>query len=1617
MLKQVVELAGAERIVALAPSSSAARTLQRETGLGTKTLQWFLTRYRDVGDGCADDETLGRAREALEGALLVVDEASFVSMAQMHSLARITQATGIARVALVGDRAQLRSVEAGQPFRVLQKAGMETAVMDEVMRQRDESLKAAVLHMIDQKPELAIEELGPGVLEMDADELGSHAAALWLDLDKSAREATKVLAPTHVRRREITGAIREGLKAEGSLHGRTLEIERYVNLHLTRAQKGDLANWREGDVAVFHADVYGVQAKSGDIFGVIGAEGEKVLLKHPDGKTRRVDPSKYLRYRVDLFETEGIELQAGERIRWTRNDRERSLLNGEEARVLWIGAKTLRLQTADGRTLTLKHDDPQLHFIDYAWTSTVHAAQGITCDQVIAVLDANQGAIAGQAAFYVELTRARDNAVLLTDDRDGLVEALETAAGDELSALEAIGHQFRDDTAVAVVEKEAIPAAALSDAKAWREEVRATLTRHLDARLAEREDLLERARHPRIDENSALAGVDGHAEWRARSLATVGAWRDEMGDEPGDGKADLLGKLVAFDDGIAAFNRDLRRHAQAARAEGKDLVFHPGIDDLMVRGRALVDTAPRAEEVPWNHHGFLDMATAAIEEHDQAEADAEALALFDRVEAGLGAVRDERRALRDLAQGRPLHELKGYVAWRERAAAAIDAWRRARTWEGERERTWFVVTTRLEEALKFDDEVAALIADWAAFEKEAGERGMEALDLARNDPLLTRVRRLVDATPDGETPPEPLTGILARHRARIEEREKATARIGEALDDYVSRHTMSHDPPWSQAVNIMIWCSKTRVAIDTWRAMTETAERDPAVSETATILEDLIAFEKRALNVTVRLGRARGDDGKANPFLGAEGDALAADLRSLQTGVPHRGVLLSSLQAACGELDRHETRIAERDRAAARVGKALDDYRTRHATLHDRPSTQARSIGAWCGETREAIDTWRAMTETDGRDQALSTETAVLDDIIAFEGRARDLRMRWNDVRIAGTAGGTAGPFLTPGGESLAEDLRSLQANFPRHAVLLSSLQQASEELDRHEARITDRDHAAARIGEALDDYLARHTRLRGRPLAQAKDIGAWCGETRETIDTWRAMAQTDERVPALSTEATALENIIAFEERAHALHLRWGDLRTRWEDVSTADGTASPFQTPGGDALAADLRALEADLPHHGVMLSSLQQAFEELDRHETRIAERENAAARVAWALGAYRACHEPTPGTMSQLSRIRTWCAETKEAISAWRAMTDPGIRDPVLSNEAVVLETLIAFEMRAFDVAIDSWNARRHDRTPSLFLGEGGEALAADLRDLQTRLPRHAMMPHELQPALAALAEHDRSVDQARELLGRAWRVDDARRALLEREGRKSRPLNRRFNQGWKRWREAAETVVAGIDATDTALIAHVDGEGLAARVRAECAASRRLDGLPGWLLLRLHDNAVAAGATVHPAMTADYAEIMQEMYRLEQSLSKKDPRRPVLRGEIDRHNEIRETRRKVANLLSELQSHIAEAASLDEAARRESLPVQQSMAWATWHDRSRRLEDEACKVLAGGREHRVVLHDGQGTRQAFEEAIALFGKTRAAHGEPDNSARLERARKENEEMVRAQSRRRGGGLSL
>ena len=83
--------------------------------------------------------------------------------------------------------------------------------------------------------------------------------------------------------------------------------------------------------------------------------------------------------------------------------------------------------------------DPQLLHLDHAWASTVHAFQGRTVDNVIAAMEARHPHLTTQKSFYVEISRARDRAELVTDDAVELRAQLQAVTGERIAALEGIG--------------------------------------------------------------------------------------------------------------------------------------------------------------------------------------------------------------------------------------------------------------------------------------------------------------------------------------------------------------------------------------------------------------------------------------------------------------------------------------------------------------------------------------------------------------------------------------------------------------------------------------------------------------------------------------------------------------------------------------------------------------------------------------------------------------------------------------------------------------------------------------------------------------------------------------------------------------------------------------------------------------------------------------------------------------------------------------------------------------------------------------------------------------------------------------------------------------------------
>ena len=450
MLRRANALAGKSgyRMMGLAPSASAVKTLGTEAGIESETLQRFLARNAGVAEGRLTKKGEKEMRAAFAKTVLVVDEGSLASTVQARDLLRIANVLRLPRVVLVGDEKQLDAVDAGKPFAQLQRAGMKTAVMDEILRQRDPELKAAVEASLAGEIGKAFEKLGPNVAEVQADNIAGAVAARWLKLSPEARENTGVMAPSHELRREINGHIRERLARDGRIHGPAFTGDRLVSHGYTNAEKSLAANYAQGDIVAFHRPYKTLGVDKGDERRVAGVDHKShtVMLEGGDGGTVPWKPDRIAGRTggAEVYRAEGIELRAGDRIRWTRNDKGLGLVNSRTAEVASVkdGRVTFRLE--DGRVLDMKAGDPQLRHLDHAWASTVHAFQGRTVDNVIAAMEANHPHLTTQKSFYVEISRARDRAELVTDDAARLREQLETATGERISALEGIGEAARD---------------------------------------------------------------------------------------------------------------------------------------------------------------------------------------------------------------------------------------------------------------------------------------------------------------------------------------------------------------------------------------------------------------------------------------------------------------------------------------------------------------------------------------------------------------------------------------------------------------------------------------------------------------------------------------------------------------------------------------------------------------------------------------------------------------------------------------------------------------------------------------------------------------------------------------------------------------------------------------------------------------------------------------------------------------------------------------------------------------------------------------------------------------------------------------------------------------------
>ena len=299
----------------LAPSASAARTLERESGIGSETVQKFLARHAGIIEGRGTARGLRNLRASFSKTVLVVDESSLASSEQMRGLLRVATTLRVPRVVLVGDEKQLGAVEAGKPFEQLRRAGMQTAVMDEILRQRDVELKEAVRAGLAGEVRTAFEKLGDRIAQVEREDIGKEAAERWLSLSPEERAATGVIAPTRALRDEINDTIRAQLVAEGAVSGPARRGEKLVSRGLTNAEMARASNYSAGDTVIFNRGYKTLGVDKGDEREVERVDYERNTVWLCDGNSYLVDWCPYMlagaKGGVEVYRSEEIELRKG----------------------------------------------------------------------------------------------------------------------------------------------------------------------------------------------------------------------------------------------------------------------------------------------------------------------------------------------------------------------------------------------------------------------------------------------------------------------------------------------------------------------------------------------------------------------------------------------------------------------------------------------------------------------------------------------------------------------------------------------------------------------------------------------------------------------------------------------------------------------------------------------------------------------------------------------------------------------------------------------------------------------------------------------------------------------------------------------------------------------------------------------------------------------------------------------------------------------------------------------------------------------------------------------------------------------------------------------------------
>ena len=312
---------------------------------------------------------------------------------------------------------------------------MRTSKLDEIVRQKDPALKSAVEMLATGQVSAALESLQQQGRVKEIPDREDRIRAIAKSYVESP-EKTLIVSPDNASRRELNVAVRQELKANGTLapedHTFRVLVQRQ---DMTGAERSWASHYEINDVVRYARGSKAAGIEAGTYGSVIAINPAANLLTVEQSSWERTtyDPRRLAG--VSVYREIGREFSEGDRIQFTAPDKSLGVANRDLAVIEKIepdGRITGRLEN----NRQIEFDPKEHRHFDHGYAVTSHSAQGLTAERVLVNADTGVHPDLLNSRFgYVSISRASHEATLFTNDMTKLTPQLST----DVSKTSALG--------------------------------------------------------------------------------------------------------------------------------------------------------------------------------------------------------------------------------------------------------------------------------------------------------------------------------------------------------------------------------------------------------------------------------------------------------------------------------------------------------------------------------------------------------------------------------------------------------------------------------------------------------------------------------------------------------------------------------------------------------------------------------------------------------------------------------------------------------------------------------------------------------------------------------------------------------------------------------------------------------------------------------------------------------------------------------------------------------------------------------------------------------------------------------------------------------------------------